>query len=469
MSCELSEKSLDKICRECSEHKQRSPHPSRPHIPTAVDEPTWQRIHELFARLQAAISSPPFEQTSMACESLGSICTFVRNAAAMDKANQEAARSAGILTDVRRALVSMTAQELTSATAMQAGASAAQALSNLATGNKEIQQWLVDEELESSKGHSGTETVYWRALCSANGQTSMAGLMLVLNSLKGDGELTRRFCKTESGRMVAYRIGEMFGENADDESDVKAMLYVVLSQFVRYGCLPELLTETPGLDMYGLLDALAVYCNENPGPGSLADVAGDAGLAASLSSVLQSVHTVLEQVWGDDQGSSVNTAELVSAHRSLGSALSSLGSLTTDCSPLTVDLMISAHVLHRTVALLALLNKHLPRIESASALQQKKKQEEESTTRPLFMFKRNLIRILGNLAHGHGAAQDLARELGGLALVLDHMKIDDNHPFIKEYAIVALRSLVEGNAQSQEFIEKMNKVGDAPPTGGDLI
>ncbi|KAJ2800571.1 copper transport protein, partial [Coemansia guatemalensis] len=54
--------------------------------------------------------------------------------------------------------------------------------------------------------------------------------------------------------------------------------------------------------------------------------------------------------------------------------------------------------------------------------------------------------------------QDQVREQDGLALVLDHMRIDENHPFIKEYAVVALRNLLEGNDASQDYVRHMGAI-----------
>ncbi|KAJ2422873.1 Ataxin-10 [Coemansia sp. RSA 2531] len=115
------------------------------------------------------------------------------------------------------------------------------------------------------------------------------------------------------------------------------------------------------------------------------------------------------------------------------------------------------------IALLGLLSKHLPRIETAQERQHNlptsgADPDNADSVKRLFMFKCDLIRIIGNIGHTSTAAQDLVRELGGLSLVLNHMKIDDNHPFIKEYAIVALKGLLHNNRASQDFVREMNVI-----------
>ncbi|KAJ2376363.1 Ataxin-10 [Coemansia sp. RSA 2607] len=463
MATELSKRSIEEILKECEELRHCSPHPSRPHIPTTVDEETWQRVHMIFQRLHQNLETSSSEHTAQTCEGLLALCTFVRNAAAMCPDNQLNAERAQVVSDVLYSVRQMVACEMAYPEAMRAGTAAMQALANLATGNKPVQRMLVSSELEHMD--AARQSVYWLTLCSTSSRTSMAALVLVLNSIKDDAELARRLCASEEGRRVAHKIGKMFG-NVDDESEAKDVMYAVLEQLIQHACLPALLTREPGLHMYGLLESLAAFCRENPA--ELTDIAGSPELIDAFSSTMQKVHTVLVQVWGEME-STVDTSQIIAAHRSLGALLSALGVLTTDCARSTADAMLHAHLVSRTVDLLALLTKHLPRVESAAALQRPKQAAEESSTRPLFMFKRGLIRVLGNLAHGHEAVQDEVRELGGLALVLDHMKIDDNHPFIKEYAVVALRCLVEGNKRSQDFIQAMNKIGDAPPSAHGVI
>ncbi|KAJ2581900.1 copper transport protein, partial [Coemansia sp. RSA 1804] len=63
--------------------------------------------------------------------------------------------------------------------------------------------------------------------------------------------------------------------------------------------------------------------------------------------------------------------------------------------------------------------------------------------------------IIGNLSFKNIAMQDLMRKIDGLSLVLDNMRIDDNHPFIKEYAIVALKWLLENNKSSHDYVRSM--------------
>ncbi|KAJ2817108.1 Ataxin-10 [Coemansia sp. 'formosensis'] len=153
--------------------------------------------------------------------------------------------------------------------------------------------------------------------------------------------------------------------------------------------------------------------------------------------------------------------DMAAAHRCLTAIVSILGSITTDGSTGIIDWLLECKTIHMVIALLGLLNQHLPRIETAQERQTSlpashADQGNAESTKHLFMFKCDLIRIIGNIGYKNAVAQDLARELGGLSLVLDNMKIDDNHPFIKEYAVVALKTLLDNNHANQEFVREMN-------------
>ncbi|KAJ1813932.1 Ataxin-10, partial [Coemansia sp. RSA 2675] len=257
----------------------------------------------------------------------------------------------------------------------------------------------------------------------------------------------------------------------DDESDSKTMLYVILSQIIELGELSVLLSTAPDVLPYGLLDALAVYCNEHSATAEYEKVISR-GLIAALTRLLSNSHDVLVRSWESsadvyspesDVHSNVDMDDMMSAHRCLAAIVSIFGTITTDGSARIIDWVLDCQAIHKVIALLGLLNKHLPQVSNAQERQHSLPTNEadagnvESVKR-LFMFKCDLVRIIGNVGYKSTAAQDLIRELGGLALVLDHMKIDDNHPFIREYAVVALKGLLHNNSASQDFVREMSVV-----------
>ena len=67
------------------------------------------------------------------------------------------------------------------------------------------------------------------------------------------------------------------------------------------------------------------------------------------------------------------------------------------------------------------------------------------------------IRLIAFMCHNHPACQDKVRELNGLVTVLQRCQLDDNNPQIREWGIVAIRNLTEGNQDNQAFIASIEQ------------
>lgn len=80
---------------------------------------------------------------------------------------------------------------------------------------------------------------------------------------------------------------------------------------------------------------------------------------------------------------------------------------------------------------------------------------------PVISFKAHLIRLIGNLCHNNTCNQNKFRELEGIPLILDNCTIDSNNPFIKQWAIFAIRNLLENNYENQELVASLEKRGSA--------
>uniref|UniRef100_W5K945 Ataxin-10 n=1 Tax=Astyanax mexicanus TaxID=7994 RepID=W5K945_ASTMX len=83
---------------------------------------------------------------------------------------------------------------------------------------------------------------------------------------------------------------------------------------------------------------------------------------------------------------------------------------------------------------------------------------------PALSFKAHLIRLIGNLCHSHTINQDQVRELDGLALILDNCSIDSNNPFISQWAVFAIRNILEHNLENQKLVQGLRRQGVADDT-----
>ncbi|KAG4076744.1 hypothetical protein HA402_002031 [Bradysia odoriphaga] len=78
-----------------------------------------------------------------------------------------------------------------------------------------------------------------------------------------------------------------------------------------------------------------------------------------------------------------------------------------------------------------------------------------------YSLKTLLVRAVGNLAYRNAKNQELAREMEIMTAVLDCTHMDARNPLIKEWSILAIRNLCEGNMENQQLVANLTKVGDA--------
>ncbi|XP_014793870.1 PREDICTED: ataxin-10 isoform X1 [Calidris pugnax] len=84
---------------------------------------------------------------------------------------------------------------------------------------------------------------------------------------------------------------------------------------------------------------------------------------------------------------------------------------------------------------------------------------QEEISHPAVGFKSHLIRLIGNLCYKNKENQDKVYELDGISLILDNCSIDDNNPFVNQWAVYAIRNLTEQNERNQELIAQMEEKG----------
>ena len=68
------------------------------------------------------------------------------------------------------------------------------------------------------------------------------------------------------------------------------------------------------------------------------------------------------------------------------------------------------------------------------------------------VFYRDVVRLLGNLCWKHRRNQDAVRDLNGVPALLNSFHIDESSPFVRQWAVFALRNLCEDNLENQEAV-----------------
>ncbi|XP_064473246.1 ataxin-10-like isoform X2 [Ornithodoros turicata] len=83
----------------------------------------------------------------------------------------------------------------------------------------------------------------------------------------------------------------------------------------------------------------------------------------------------------------------------------------------------------------------------------------ELAENPVFGFKRKLVRLIGNLCHASRKNQDLVRNMEGIPLILDVCNLDARNPYIIQWAVLAVRNLLENNLENQAIVAGLVKKG----------
>lgn len=78
---------------------------------------------------------------------------------------------------------------------------------------------------------------------------------------------------------------------------------------------------------------------------------------------------------------------------------------------------------------------------------------------PSHGFQRDLVRVIGNMCYQHFPNQEKVRELHGIPLLLDHCNVDDHNPYICQWAIFAIRNVLENNKANQDIVASINPLG----------
>ena len=70
--------------------------------------------------------------------------------------------------------------------------------------------------------------------------------------------------------------------------------------------------------------------------------------------------------------------------------------------------------------------------------------------------KGELVKLIGNLVYRNKELQSLCGSLGAIDVCLSNCQIDDRNPMVREWAILALRNLMEDHAANQALVSGLH-------------
>ncbi|PPQ62894.1 hypothetical protein CVT24_006292 [Panaeolus cyanescens] len=116
-------------------------------------------------------------------------------------------------------------------------------------------------------------------------------------------------------------------------------------------------------------------------------------------------------------------------------------------------------IVESLIELLRLLDLFLPRINfgkpigpDGKPLETSAPHLQKSGNSGFAYLKRDLVRLLGVLAHGAKPVQDRARDAGGIPVVMNMCVVDERNPYLREHAIFTLHNLLKNNPENQQVV-----------------
>lgn len=418
-----------------------------------------------------------------------SLARFTRNLVAAVPYNQEQAYENE--PEIRRLLHYFTSWSATEdADAVMAARMLTQTLSNIVTGNESLMSAIWDTYLALPED----QVVLLRLLAHPDPRTVLSSLIFMFNVLRGCKMRIKALCTTPIGLRLCVVLLDLMTASFDAQEDTDAGRafnygYFIFTQIAQQGCVPRLYIRLA-------MDGEAV----TPHQTTLLKLT-DSYLQSADSPERDAVHEglmpMLSQVFF-----SLSASARASVSRSIGS-----GGGDASAPPAELDVMLpkvcealvlltqcivsvalaaegqergplgrrkffaearsdGTGIVESIVDLLRLLDLFLPRINFGKPVRQPGAPSAPSPDNPGFSYlKRDLVRLLGVLAHRSRSVQDRVRQCGGIQTVMNLCVVDERNPYLREHAIFSLHSLLEGNPENQAVVDATQPVREADENG----
>ncbi|KAI0500824.1 hypothetical protein KFK09_019041 [Dendrobium nobile] len=97
----------------------------------------------------------------------------------------------------------------------------------------------------------------------------------------------------------------------------------------------------------------------------------------------------------------------------------------------------------------------LQELEPPSIVRRSMANTEAKKVCPYRGFRRDLVSVIGNYLHGRKEVQDEIRKRNAIPLLLQQCVVDDDNPFLREWGLLTVRNLLEGNLENQQYIVEL--------------
>ncbi|KAL7336255.1 hypothetical protein PS15p_201613 [Mucor circinelloides] len=430
-------------------------------LETALDEAVKRTLVDSAFRVQLGASDDYWKLYNAAFLTLSqdtneqcviSLIKLTRNIVAGEYENQKLAIQYGALYKIEELLAEKIASPSDNTMALQV---CTQAICNMITNNATAIDFIWKVWMSNEKRGS----VWSYMLSKSDATLIMSTLILIINCIRGSQERCGLLVSRKMGQdIIAAILGDIERLHGNEQDKNFELGYTVISELITFGHFNTLYQhvddasdKNPVSDhqviLLKLLDSkIHAYQKEQTFP-TFIQHEELKFLTVQFGMIGRQALQVIVQVKENgsqlqpDQISNVYTAIVL-----LLQILNELFVLDEDHSQGTKPLLVDADALTLVTDMLG----HLETLKVPTPSQ------NDTDPQAGFNFlKRECVRMMGTMCYKDTFMQDKIRQLGGIPLVLCQFKIDDSNPYLREYATVALRNIMENNPENQKLIEEL--------------
>ncbi|KAI9483386.1 MAG: spinocerebellar ataxia type 10 protein domain-containing protein [Benjaminiella poitrasii] len=378
---------------------------------------------------------------------------LTRNVVAGNLHNQQLAIQYGSLYKIEDLLAEKTSSSTDNNMILQIGT---QAISNMITNNHTAIDFMW--KIWMTNAQRGSVLSY--ILSRSNDNLIMSALVLIINCIRGNKDRCDLLVNRKLGKdILAAILGDIERLHGNEENKNFELGYTVLSELITFGYFKKLFVE---VDDYSDKDPVSDHqiillkildSKVHGHKGSFPEFINHEESLQFLTQqfVLAGRETVKVLISMRDQGASQLQPDQIS---NVYSAIVLLFQIINELFILDEedqqsrglkDILTKANTLQLVIDIFG----HLEMLKLPTT-------EKEKPEIGFNYIKRECVRFIGTMCHKDRFMQDRVRELEGLPLILSQMKIDDSNPYLREYATLALRNLMEDNMENQKIIEELS-------------
>ncbi|RIB16576.1 spinocerebellar ataxia type 10 protein domain-containing protein [Gigaspora rosea] len=331
-----------------------------------------------------------------------------------------------------------------------------QALSNLITGNNFTQEFVWSDFMNRNEFDD-----LLSKLAGHNDNTILTGCLVFIHNCIFESESRRKSLVTsDSGTRILQRLLDRAETLLEDESTQNfELIYAIFARIIESDLYP-LLFDSLNLSSSGQsLTRRQIILLKLLDSKLFSSDSIDISLSTCIY-LLQIFDTICPQVISsmqqvdivdrENQPQEIEDTSIL--YTGLVLLLQCFGKLSQDENDKIRECLFKGGIIASCISLLVQADKTFPRVTKAmsSPLQQ--------GISEFAYIKRDIIKVIGNMAYNNSFVQDEVRRLGGIPLILNQCNIDDNNPYIREHAIFALRNLLINNSENQKLVKELEPI-----------